>query len=99
MSSTSSSTSSLYSSTSRITSMYSDIDTDSLVKSMCSTQQSKIDKATQKETLLGWKDEALTTIKADVKTFSDTYCSALGTSSMRKASSYYAYSEIGRAHV
>jgi hypothetical protein len=44
-----SSVNSIYSSNSRITGMYSQLDIDALVESMCSKQQSKIDKAVAAE--------------------------------------------------
>lgn len=87
-----SSVSSTYSSSSRITGMYSDLDTDSLVKSMCSGQQSKIDKQEQKKTTYEWYNEAVNDVISAVKEFSNTYCSVLGTSSMLKSSTYSAYS-------
>lgn len=87
-----SSVNSVYSSNSRITGLFSDFDTDSLVESMCSGQQSKIDKQEQKKTTYEWYNEAVQNISDAVKEFSDTYCSALGTSSMLKASTYVTYS-------
>jgi len=87
-----SSVNSTYSSSSRITGLYSDLDTDSLVESMCSTQQSKIDKQEQKKTTYEWYQEAVTDVLDAVKEFSNTYCSNLGTSSMLKSSTYSTYS-------
>lgn len=91
MSSVNSTYSSTYSSDSRITGMYSNLDTDSIVKSLCSGQQTKIDRQEQKKTTYEWYDEAVTDILDAVKEFSNTYCSALGSSSMLQASTYSAY--------
>lgn len=87
-----SSVNSAYSSSSRITGLFSNLDTDALVESMCSGQQSKIDKQEQKKTTCQWYNEAMQSISDAVKDFSNTYCSALGTSSMLKASTYSVYS-------
>jgi len=88
----STSTDSIYSSSSRITNLVSDMDTDSIVKNLCSGQQSKIDKQYQSKTTNEWKEAAWTTISDAVSEFSDTYCSTLGSSSMLKNSTYVAYS-------
>ncbi len=87
-----SSVNSLYSSSSRVTGMLSNMDTDSIVESMCSGQQSKVDKKYQEKTIFQWKDATLTDISDDVKEFTNTYCSVLGSSSMLKASTYVTYS-------
>lgn len=89
--SSSSSVNSLYSSTSRLTGLFSDLDTDSIVKDLCSTQQSKIDKEYQEKTTNEWKQDALNEISDAVKNVSNTYCSVLGTSSMLKNSNYTSY--------
>ena len=89
---TTSSTSSVYSSSSRITGLYSSLDTDTLVKNMCSSQQTKIDKQEQQKTTYEWYDDAVSDVLSSVADFSNTYCSALGTSSMLKSSTYSSYS-------
>ena len=86
-----SSVESTYSSASRITGLFSDMDTDALVESMCSNQQSKIDKQEQKVTSYEWYTEALNDVIDYTKEFSNTYCSTLGSSSMLKSSTYYSY--------
>ncbi len=86
-----SSVNSPYGSNARITGMFSGLDTDALVQNMCSGQQSKIDKQAQKKTAFEWRNEAIESVLDDVKEFSNTYCSALGTSSMLKSSTYSAY--------
>ncbi|MZK49891.1 flagellar filament capping protein FliD [Clostridium beijerinckii] len=51
----------------RISGMASGIDTDSVVKSMVSSYQTKIDKANQEKQLVQWKQEAYRDIIKDVK--------------------------------
>lgn len=93
MSSTSGSNiSSVSGSSSRITSMYSQLDTDALVKKMVSGQQTKIDKVYQTKTTNQWKEDAWNDIKDAVNDFSDAYTSVLGSSSMLKNSTYESYS-------
>ncbi len=87
-----SSVNSAYSTSSRITGVYSNLDTDALVEKMTATQQSKIDKQEQKKTRYEWYNEALNDVLDSVKEFSSTYCSVLGKSSMLKSSSYVKYS-------
>jgi flagellar hook-associated protein 2 len=67
------------------------MDTDALVEAMTSTQQAKIDKQEQKKTRYEWYNEALKDVVDSVKEFNNTYCSALGTSSMLKSSNYSPY--------
>lgn len=74
----SSSTTSSASSTSsanllRISGMASGVDTDSVVKSMVSSYQSKIDKANQAKQTLQWKQEAYRNIIKDVKGLQDYF--------------------------
>ena len=83
---------SIYNSTSRVTSLISGMDTDTIVKNLCSGQQSKIDKQYQNKTSYEWKEDAWSTISDAVSEFSNTYCSVLGSSSMLKNSTYVAYS-------
>lgn len=67
MQSSSSSSSTSSSSLLRISGMASGIDTDSVVKSMVSNYQTKIDKANQAKQILQWKQEAYRTIIKGVK--------------------------------
>lgn len=83
---------STYSSTSRITGLFSDMDTDSLVESMCSTQQSKIDASEKKLQTYEWYTDALDEVVSSVKEFSNTYCSTLGSASMLKSAAYSSFS-------
>ena len=90
--SSTSSTSSIYNSSSRITGMFSDLDTDSIVKSMCSKQQSKIDDKYQKQQTYQWSKDAWDDINSAVEEFENTYASVLGSSSMLKNSTYVKFS-------
>jgi flagellar hook-associated protein 2 len=72
--------------------MYSQLDTDSLVKKMVSGQQTKIDKVYQTKTTNQWKEDAWNDIKDAVNDFADAYTSVLGSSSMLKNSTYESYS-------
>jgi flagellar hook-associated protein 2 len=87
--SSTSGTSSTYSS--RVTGMFSGLDTDALVEGMTSTQQSRVDAAKQKQTYTKWQSEALSTVEDEVTTFLNEYCSPTGSNSMLKATSYYNY--------
>lgn len=57
----------------RISGMASGIDTDSVVKSMVSNYQSKIDKANQDRQIVQWKQEAYRNIIKDVKGLQDYF--------------------------
>jgi len=85
------STTSLYSSTSRVTGMYSELDTDSLVEAACSNIQTKIDSAQQQEQLLTWKNEALTTIYDDIDDFISTWLNSTSDTSVLLSNSLYCY--------
>lgn len=82
---------SAYSSTSRVTGMFSSIDTDAMVKKMNAGQQSKIDKQQQLKTTYEWRNEATTSISDVVKTFANDYTSVLGSSSMLQSATYFSY--------
>ncbi|NLA88202.1 MAG: hypothetical protein GX847_13185, partial [Clostridiales bacterium] len=82
------SSNSSYRTNSRISGMFSSLDTDTLVKSMTSSQQTKIDAVKQKQTRQEWFNEALTSVKDDVNEFLNTYLSATGEHSMLKSASY-----------
>ena len=78
-------------SSSRITGIFSTLDTDTLVKNLCAPQQSKIYKQQQKKTRYEWFMEAVNDVRDTAKEFQNKYCSALGASSMLKSSTYYSY--------
>lgn len=83
---------SLTASSSRITGMYSNMDTDALVTKLCSNQQEKIDNQYKKKTTYEWTQTAWNDITDAINDFSDSYCSTLGSSSMLKSSTYVKYS-------
>ena len=78
-------------SSSRITGIFSTLDTDTLVKNLCAPQQSKIYKQQQKKKRYEWFMEAVNYLRDTAKEFQNKYCSALGASSMLKSSTYYSY--------
>jgi len=78
--------------TNRLSGMSSGLDTDSIVKSMLSTYQSRIDKQNQTTTKLQWKADALRSVNSLIKTFRSNNMSVLNASSnMLSASAYKAY--------
>ena len=83
--------SSSYNTNSRLTGLFSNLDTDSIVKSMTSVQQSRIDKVKQKQTKQEWQDEALNSIKSDIEEFTSGYLSPTGENSMLKSSTYMTF--------
>ncbi|MDR0294057.1 MAG: flagellar filament capping protein FliD [Oscillospiraceae bacterium] len=64
--------------TTRITSLFSGMDTDALVKAMTMNQQSKVDSLNAKMKQAEWKKETLTDFNNKVRVFRDTYGSVLG---------------------
>ena len=80
--------SSAYSSTSRITGLYSDLDTDEIVKDLLAIQQTKVDAKSQEKTTEEWYSEALTSVNDLVENFQSTYLSALTSGSMLSSSTY-----------
>ena len=85
---------SIYKTGSRVTGMFSTLDTDTLVKNMTFAQQARIDAVRQKQTRQEWYNEALTSVKDDVNEFLNTYLSAAGGSSMLKSASYASYKTV-----
>ncbi len=77
--------------TTRITGLYSGLDTDSIVENLMATQQAKLDKIYQQITKLEWKQDAYTDINTQLKEFRSTYMSATSESNMYSASTYKAY--------
>ncbi|MFU0823716.1 MULTISPECIES: flagellar filament capping protein FliD [Clostridium] len=78
------------SSSNRITGLATGMDTDSMVKSMLSTEQSKIDKTYKEKQKLEWQQEAYVDIIKDLKEFQDDYLSisASNDTNMMKSASY-----------
>ena len=88
---TSASYNSVYRTNSRVTGLFSDMDTDTVVKNMCSVQQARIDKVKQQQTKQEWLGDALTGVKNEINDFMKTYLSQTGTNSMLKSTTYMAF--------
>jgi len=84
--------SSVYSSTSRITGMYSEMDTDKVVKNLLKIEQSRIDRHEQEKTAQNWYNDALGDVQDLVEEFKNTYLSALGEKSIASSSVYKSFS-------
>lgn len=91
-SSTSNTTTSL--SASRLTGMFSGLDTDAIVKSMISGQQTKIDSVKAKQTKQEWYNDALQSVKDKIGEFTSTFISATGSKSLLKSSAYGSYKTV-----
>lgn len=91
MSTVSSTSSTSYS---RLSGMYSNLDTDAMVESMLSSSaaQAKLNKYQQSQQTQEWYQEALEGVNDSISTFMSTYCSSDGAQSMMKAAAYYSYS-------
>lgn len=66
--------------------MVSGLDTDSMVESMLSGVQSKIDKQTQQQQILGWKQDMYREVITKVNDFQDKYFSLTSSTSLRSTS-------------
>jgi flagellar hook-associated protein 2 len=72
--------------------MSSGLDTESIVKAMLTTEQTRIDKQAQTTTKLGWKQDALKEINSLIKSFRSTNLSVLNSgSNMLSAATYNAF--------
>lgn len=80
--------------TNRITGLASGLDTDSLVTSMLSVDQSRLDKQNQTTTKLEWEADALRDVNSLIKTFRESYLSVLNSSSNMLSSSSYNANEV-----
>ncbi len=79
------------SSTNRITGLYSGMDTDSLVTSLLSTEQAKLDRVYQNQTKLQWKYDAYKEINTQLKDFRTKYMSAASSDNVYSVSAYQAF--------
>ena len=84
--------SSVYSSSSRITGLYSQLDTDEIVKDLLEVQQTKIDSKDQQKTEQEWYYDALESVNDLVEDFKNSYLSTLGDNSMLTSATYKSYS-------
>ena len=78
-----------YYTTTRLTGMYSGLDTESLVQSAMSTEQAKLDKLYQEQQIQEWKNEAYTEINDAVSALRNSYLSVLGENSLIKNATYH----------
>ncbi|MGE4484091.1 MAG: flagellar filament capping protein FliD [Oscillospiraceae bacterium] len=83
--------SSAYSSTSRITGLYSDLDTDAIIEDLLQIQQNKVDAKSQEKTTQEWYSDALDSVNDLVENFRSTYLSALTNGSMLSSSTYKSF--------
>jgi flagellar hook-associated protein 2 len=74
--------------------MFSSLDTDTLVKSMTSGEQARIDTVRQKQTRREWYNESLTSVKTEISDFLNTYMSATGENSMLRSAAYATFKSI-----
>lgn len=89
--STTSTTASSPSSTTRITGMYSGLDTDSLVKDMLYSEQQKLDNIYKDEAKLQWKYESYSDIKTQLKDFRAKFMSLSSDANVYSTSAYKAF--------
>lgn len=72
----------------RLTSLYSGLDTDALVKSAVATDQAKVDKLFQAKEKATWRLEAYNEIYKEANAMRSDYLSVLGSNTMTSASTY-----------
>lgn len=75
----------------RITSLYSGLDTDALVKNALSTDQTKLDKVFQNKEKATWRLSAYSELYSQVNSLRSNYLSVLGQNSVIKNGAYNAY--------
>lgn len=78
----------------RLTGLSSGLDTTSIVESMMSVEQTRIDKQNQLITKLEWKAEAYRDINTKIKNFREQYLSVLNSDSNMLSSASYNINEI-----
>lgn len=74
--------------TTRITGLASGMDTDTLVKNLMQSEQSKIDRLYKQNAKLEWKKEAYTGINSQLKDFRNKFMSATSSDNIFAASAY-----------
>jgi flagellar hook-associated protein 2 len=72
----------------RLTGMASGLDTDSIVNDLMRIEQLKVDKVYRQKVLAEWRREAVTNVRNKLRTFRDTYSSALSSLNMNTSSVY-----------
>lgn len=75
----------------RFTGMTSDIDTDSVIKTLLSIQQLKVDREVRSRQKYEWKQESITSATSALKEFRNTYTSLLSSANLMSASSFLTY--------
>ncbi len=80
--------SSTQSSTSRITGLYSQLDTDKIVKDLLNIQQTKVNAKSQEKTKQEWFGDALGEVRGLLNDFKNNFLSALGKDSMVVSAAY-----------
>lgn len=76
----------------KVTGLFSSVDTESLVKSMLSYTQARVDKQYQAKTKLEWKRDAYREVNSSLNTFRQTYMSSLNSgNNMLSSDTYRAY--------
>ncbi len=78
-------------STTRITGLNSQLDTDSLIQKAMQASQAKYDRIYQSKTKLEWKRDAYTSVNKLISEFSDKYMSVLSKDNVFSQSTYKAY--------
>jgi flagellar hook-associated protein 2 len=78
--------------TTRITGLFSGIDTDALVKAMSMNQQRKVDALSARKTEAEWKKDLLTDLNNKIRVFRDTYGSVLGENNLMSRGAYTSFS-------
>ncbi|MCL2003903.1 MAG: flagellar filament capping protein FliD [Oscillospiraceae bacterium] len=78
--------------TSRLTGLFSGIDTDALVKAMTMQQQRKVDLIAAKRTQAEWKRDHITEFNNKLRLFRDTYGSLLGSDNLMSRNSFTSFS-------
>ena len=77
--------------TQRVSGLSSGLDTDSIIKNMLATDQSKLDKLYQQKAKAEWKYDAYTELNTSVASLRNTYLSVLGDKSLMKSTAYNTY--------
>lgn len=80
--------SSTQSSTARITGLYSQLDTDKIVKDLLNIQQTKVNAKSQEKTKQEWFGDALGEVRSLLNDFKNNFLSALGKDSMVVSATY-----------
>jgi flagellar hook-associated protein 2 len=69
----------------------SGLDTESLVKSLMRLEQAKLDRELRAKTTLQWRQDALSNVSLDLKTFKNTFLTTLGADAMLQSGTYTAF--------